>query len=132
MEILDPRTKDTTFLTLRHYNGNPDTQERAQCLLEKSEAFMRPQNLWIAAESFKLSLAPNPDGLVYYNVPSDWRIGVELRESDNTTPVASVAANILVRNLKLNETPKTIEIFPNTTNLGQANYVDYEAAIAHL
>ena len=132
MEILDPRTKDTTFLTLRHYNGKPDTQERAQCLLEKSEAFMRPQNLWIAAESFKLSLAPNPDGLVYYNVPSDWRIGVELRESDNETPVPTLAANILVRNLQLEETPKTIEIFPNTTNLGQANFVDYEAAIAHL
>ena len=70
MEILDPRTKSCTFLTLRDYNGIHDTRRRAQCIIEKSEAFMTPQNLYVAAESFKVSLQPNPDGLVYKTVPN--------------------------------------------------------------
>ena len=66
MEILDPRTKSCTFLTLKDYVGEPGKFKRAQCLLEKNEAFMSSENLWIAAESFKISVSPNPKGLVHH------------------------------------------------------------------
>ena len=86
MEILDPRTKSVTFLTMHQMVKTKDRRERALCELKKNEAFMTSENLWIAAESFKLSLSPNPDGLVYTNVPPTYYIRVEIDdEKDEKT-----------------------------------------------
>ena len=74
MEIIDPRTKNVTFLTLKQMVAE-QTPKRALCELEKNEPFMTTENLYIAAESFKISLSPNPNGLVYCDVPAHWFIG---------------------------------------------------------
>ena len=137
MEILDPRTKSTTFLTLRHYNGVPETRERAQCLLEKSEAFMKPQNLWIAAESFKVSLAPNPDGLVYYNVPPDWHVSCELQNTKDAVTQDEPCDAVLLRDVNVQGGGNTnsVEFFPNRqtmlANTSATNYLDLLAHYEH-
>ena len=51
------------------------------CELKKNEAFMTSENLWIAAESFKISLSPNPDGLIYTEVPPSYYIRVEIDDA---------------------------------------------------
>ena len=78
MEILDPRTKSCTFLTMHQMVREKGKRERAQCSLKKNEAFMTSENLWIAAESFKVSLSPNPDGLIYTEVPPTYYIKSEI------------------------------------------------------
>ena len=83
-EILDPRTKSCTFLTLKDYVGEVGKFKRAQCLMEKNEAFMSSENLWIAAESFKISVSPNPQGLVYRMIPPEYFMDAEFSSPSAT------------------------------------------------
>ena len=93
MEIIDPRTKSCTFLTLKDYVGEKGKFKRAQCLLEKNEAFMSSENLWIAAESFKISVSPNPKGLIYRMIPPEYFMEAQYPDPNPTqiwkTPIAT-------------------------------------------
>ena len=93
MEIIDPRTKSCTFLTLKDYVGEKGKFKRAQCLLEKNEAFMSSENLWIAAESFKISVSPNPKGLIYRMIPPEYFMEAQYPDPNSTevwkVPVAT-------------------------------------------
>ena len=82
MEILDPNTRSCTFLTLTQYNDQPGSYIPAECTLTKDQAFLDSTNSWIAAESFRLSLAPSEYGAVYRYIPPEYFIVCE-EESEN-------------------------------------------------
>jgi len=114
MEILDPRTKSVTFLTMHQMVKNKDRRERALCELKKNEAFMTSENLWIAAESFKLSLSPNPDGLVYTTVPPTYYVRVEIddEKDEKTQDTLLDYVNITACNSEANQPSLTMEATP--------------------
>ncbi len=77
MEILDPNTRSCTFLTLTKYVGEKGRVEPAVCSMRKDEAFLDSTNTFVAAESWRLSCAPNPKGIVYHWIPKEYWISVE-------------------------------------------------------
>ena len=77
MEILDVNTKSVSFLTLTTYNGNKGTVIPAMCSLRKDEPFLDSDRAWIAAESWRLSCAPNDHGIVYAYIPWTYYITVD-------------------------------------------------------
>ena len=77
MEILDVNTKSVSFLTLTTYNGNKGTVIPAMCSLRKDEPFLDSDRAWIAAESWRLSCAPNDHGIVYQYIPWTYYITVD-------------------------------------------------------
>ncbi len=77
MEILDPNTRSCTFLTLTKYVGEKNKVEQAICSLRKDEAFLDSTNCYVAAESWRLSCAPNPNGIVYRYIPKEYYITSE-------------------------------------------------------
>ncbi len=114
MEILDPRTKSVTFLTMHHMVKSKDRRERALCELKKNEAFMTSENLWIAAESFKLSLSPNPDGLVYTTVPPTYYVRIEIddEKDEKTQDTLLDYVNIIACNSLADEPSITMQPSP--------------------
>ena len=103
--------------------------------MEKSEAFMKPQNLWIAAESFKVSLAPNPDGLVYYNVPADWFVSCEKNETDDEKTQTQACNHIRLKNVRgvAGSAANYLEIIPDRTTMpANTSLTNYLEALAHL
>ena len=77
MEILDPNTKSCTFLTLTTFNGNKGSVIPAMCSLRKDEPFLDSDRAYIAAESWRLSCAPNEHGIVYQYIPWTYYISVD-------------------------------------------------------
>ena len=102
-EILDPRTKSCTFLTLKDYVGELGKFKRAQCLMEKNEAFMSSENLWIAAESFKISVSPNPQGLVYRMIPPEYFMEAQFLNSTGNNEVVIDNFTVHVTNVSLKD-----------------------------
>ena len=97
MEILDPNTRSCTFLTLTKYNGEKGKLVEAVCSLRKDEAFLDSTNCFIAAESWRLSCAPNPYGIVYRWIPKTYFIQCEQNvaiEDDEKSSRIDVSANI--------------------------------------
>ena len=135
MEILDPRTKSCTFLTLKHYVGELGKFERAQCLLEKNEPFMTSENLWIAAESFKVSVAPNPQGLVYCNIPKSYFISADEMNPDGAPHSVYDLVNSRVAHIQTatdNLAARTVTFAPMfNNNVGFAPTVLYEEILRH-
>ena len=78
MEILDPNTRSCTFLVLTTYAGEKDKVIPATCSLKKDEAFLDSTNCFVAAESWRLSCAPNPNGIVYHWIPKEYYITVTM------------------------------------------------------
>jgi hypothetical protein len=109
MEILDPNTRSCTFLTLTKYVGEKNKVEPAVCSLRKDEAFLDSTNCFVAAESWRLSCAPNPYGIVYHWIPNTYYISCEqnITESDHT---AAQHAIPLIANPNINGGIKFIDI----------------------
>ncbi len=103
MEILDPNTRSCTFLTLTKYVGEKGAIEPAVCSMRKDEAFLDSTNTFVAAESWRLSCAPNPQGIVYHWIPKEYWVSVSTKQSsgdheqkDDRTDITSMTfENIL-------------------------------------
>ena len=98
MEILDPNTKSCTFLTLTTFNSNKGSVIPAMCSLKKDEPFLDSDRAYIAAESWRLSCAPNEHGIVYQYIPWTYYISVDhnltqQQETDDekTAPVETIS-----------------------------------------
>ena len=75
--IVDTNTKSCTFLTLTQYNPNKDTVIPAVCSIRKGEPFLDSDRAFIAAESWRLSVAPNKSGIVYHEIPWTYYISCD-------------------------------------------------------
>jgi len=64
-------------LTLTKYVGEKGKVEQAICSLRKDETFLDSTNCFVAAESWRLSCAPNPNGIVYRYIPKEYYITAE-------------------------------------------------------
>ena len=79
MDIIDKDTKNSIYFSLNQYN---DTDKMVRCRAEihKDSPFFNTEGaVFIAAESFKLTMSLE-GGVVYKNLPPDWEISGELEE----------------------------------------------------
>lgn len=79
MELIDANTKNFLYLTLSQYNDNQHP-ERMRVSMRRDQPFWAGGNSYIACESFRISAAPNPGGLYYKKITSDWFMGASIKQ----------------------------------------------------
>ncbi len=74
MELVSVNTKNFLFLTLSQFNDTDESQ-RARVSMRRDSPFWMGGNSFIAAESFRVSAAPNEGGLYYKKITDSFFMG---------------------------------------------------------